>query len=336
MFYVICIICSFILAKKIEKKEKKIYLHLIVLIISLFCGLRAKTIGIDTINYYIYLDIVSKIGISYGSDIGFSIICYILIKIFNNPGVVILTISFITNYFIIFRFWDFRKKVSFSWMILIYLISYYPYTFNITRQFLAISIIFWGIRFIERGKRKRYILLNLIAISIHFSAAICLILNSLKIKKNILKFEILNIFKYMLFIVPLLIIGQEKILKYLQYFEIIKITIHPLTIFKIIFLIIIILTRGLDMKDIKNKLYLILYSISLVLISCGMFYNYLNRIGFYFILYEIPIWGQVLKKGKNCKLYKGIVVFILGYILLNMMLNDTAGLNNYKTFLEEK
>jgi hypothetical protein len=176
MEYLYIVAISLLLSFIIERYNSRIALLVLSLFLSSICGLRGPEVGIDTENYIRYLNDIQLRGVGYGSEWGFSLISYYLMYFFQLPYIPLFIYSLITNFLIIYRIWEFKDKASFPLMILIFLAFYYPYTFIIVRQMLAISLIFWGSRYIEKGKLSRYLLYNVIAITFHTSSIICLVL----------------------------------------------------------------------------------------------------------------------------------------------------------------
>ncbi|MFM0779003.1 EpsG family protein [Streptococcus suis] len=66
------------------------------------------------------------------------------------------------------------KQIPMHYAMTIFLLLFFTTSFNILRQMLAVSIVFWGFKFIERGHLLRYILTVLIAMGFHSTALIAL------------------------------------------------------------------------------------------------------------------------------------------------------------------
>ena len=348
MGYTIIILLAFASSYYAEKKNNKKMVFLLALAISLLCGLRGPQIGVDTRSYYNYFLNVQYSGYSFGTDTGFSFICKILLELFNKPEILILIFAIITNFLIIYRLWSFRNIASFSTMVLVYLVFQYPYTFNIIRQYLAIAIIFWASKFIEREQNWKYILCNIIATTIHASAIIgfgyLLLIQGSKAKKKKYK-----IFKYGLAIVVAIlsvIVMHGKMGKYLVYFNnSTYFEFSLLTVYKIICVLIILafskanLNKKFSITKSKeyiplNKSIAILYLVGLLIGSMGMFFQYMNRIGFYFSVFEMPFWGQVTKSinGPNRRFYKLLLYIIIVYYYIMTLVTNVNGILNYTTF----
>lgn len=350
MLYAGCILSVLISSYIADRSRNKFFLFICALILSLFCGLRGIGVGVDTLNYYRFLDAVSVMGISYGSDIGFSVISYFLMEIFGNPHYPLLIFAFITQFLIVFRLWDFRETASLPLMLLIYMAVHYAYTFNIVRQFLAIAIIFWGTRYIERGENGKYFILNVLASMMHTSALLCFSLlfvtfgyNTQKKKHKVLAFGIA-----LLCIAVGMLVFSANIAKYMNYFTVSETSIHEMTILKILFFLMVVGCNNV----FRNKQFSIskaghpvpmqkhiptLYVAGLSLAVLGMKFGFMNRIGFYFMLFEVPFLGQAVRAKVNRNFYLLLVLLIIGYVLVSTYLSGEHpdNLFYYHTFLTQ-
>lgn len=350
MLYILCILSVLLLSYIADKKENRIFLLLCAFILSLLCGLRGVGTGVDTIHYYNFMSYIRGSGISFGSDIGFSVISYIIMGFFDNPYYPLIVFAFVTNFLIVYRLWDFREEASLTLMLLIYLSIYYSYTFNIVRQFLAISIIFWGTRYIERGEYIKYIILNILTSSIHTSSLLCfsfLFVTFGYNTKNI-KYKILSFGSAILYVFVGIYFFSANITKYEGYFVKSNSSIHAMTILKIICLLLVLFSNNVFRNDKfsvskygvvfpMQKQVPIMYAAGLVLSTLGMKYTFMNRIGFYFLMFEMPFWGQAVRAKVNKDIYRLIIFLIVGYVLVTTYISGESADNlfYYHTFLSE-
>jgi transmembrane protein EpsG len=333
-----------------DRKSSKFCLLLSATVLSLFCGLRAVNTGVDTIHYYNFLSYIRGSGISFGSDIGFSVISYFLMGFFNNPYYPLVIFAVVTNFLMVFRLWDFRKEASLPLMLLIYMAIHYPYTFNIVRQFLAISIIFWGTRYIERGEYAKYVILNILASTIHTSSLLCFsfLFVTFGYQSEKKKHKILGFGAATVFILAGLFLFNTNITKYENYFTTSSVGLHTMTIFKILCVLMIMIANKVFWNDKfsidkfgnyvpMQRQIPIMYMAGLLLSALGMWFTFMNRIGFYFIMFEMPFWGQAVKATVNRRIYQLIIVLIVGYVLvINFTSAQSAdNLFYYHSFLAE-
>ena len=350
MQYIFCIIATLFFSYIADKKENRFYVFMCAFILSLFCGFRGIGTGVDTINYYNFMSYIRSTGISFGSDIGFSLISYLLMGYFDNPYYPLVIFAFVTNFLIVFRLWDFRKEASFPLMLLIYMSIHYPYTFNIVRQFLAIAIIFWATRYIERSEYFKYIVLNILASTIHSSALLgftfLFITFGYNTKKK--KYKIVGFGVAFLFLFASIYLFKDNIIKYEKYFTVVEGEIHAMTILKIMCLLIVAYSNQLFKNDRfsiskygeaipMQKQIPIIYIGGLAFAALGMAFTFMNRIGFYFLMFEMPFWGQAVRAKMNRNVYRFFIILILGYILVATFISGESvdNLFYYHSFLSE-
>ncbi len=83
-------------------------------------------------------------------------------------------IGFITNLLVISTFYRFKYPVI---AVIVYITStYFAQEFNLVRQCLAISIIFYALKYLEEKRWKKYLLFVLVAFTIHQSSLLGLLL----------------------------------------------------------------------------------------------------------------------------------------------------------------
>ena len=348
MLYILCIFSVLLFSNLADKLENRFYTFICAFILSAFCGLRGKDIGVDTIYYFKFWSYIRELGISYGSDIGFSAISYFLMRIFKDPYYLQVIFATITNFFITYRLWDFRKEASFPIMLFFYMVVYYPYSFNIIRQFLAISLIFWATHFIEKGEYKKYIVANIIASTIHASALMCFSYLFFTFGRKTEKkgFKILGFAMAIVFIIIGMYIFNSNMTKYENHLVIVEIKFHAMTIFKLLCWLMVVIFNGVyrneefsitkdgEIVPMKRGV-ATMYVIGLGLSAFGMFFAFMNRIGFYFLMNEMPFWGQSIRVKTNKKLYRFVVFAIIFYILIIKFFGDENADNlfYYKSFI---
>lgn len=163
------------LNKKNNNKPTKLFVFFIILVLVLISGFRDLTyIGGDEAVYRIEFK-----AISYNPDMVnnldkefvFYYIIYILTLISSNSQILIFICALITNILIVLTLYKYSKHFTFSLFLYISLGMYFT-SFNIMRQYLALSICFWAIRYIFDKKTIKYCICILIASLIHSSAII--------------------------------------------------------------------------------------------------------------------------------------------------------------------
>ena len=136
------------------------------------------------------------------SEFGFSILNWLLYRVSNNSQLLIFFCACITNILLI----NSIKKYSNIFWISIYIyicLGLFTTSFNIMRQFLAISIIYGGMKYLINKDFKKYLLIVLLASTIHNSSLIMIpiyfIVNRGIITKSIFKILIVSFIALILF-----------------------------------------------------------------------------------------------------------------------------------------
>lgn len=213
---------AYMYQKNIEKlrfTQKIIYYFLILILPTIVAGFR--TIGADYHLYrglYYYLNTFEK-AINYKEPL-FGLISFLSYIIFQGePWGMFLITSFLTLLFILKGAERLKNFVSIPMVLFIYYMFYYIEGFNILRQFLAMSIIFYGFKDIIDRKFFHYLILVMMATLIHNTAIITVIFYFIPTKLSNDK-----MFGYILFfgIVIMLPILFEPLVNISQYIPILR------------------------------------------------------------------------------------------------------------------
>lgn len=350
VLYIGVLVVCWLAALLADRYNDKKGVWFIVITLTLISGLRAYTVGIDTAVY------VEKFGyiqrgvpeLAYGFETSFKYFCYVILKIFPNYSVLFTILAFITNACIVRRLWDFRKVASFGTMVACYYMGFFFMSLNTVRQFCAIAIILYSTRYLVKHQDFRYILGVMAASVFHQSALIGITLLAFEL----LRWRELSNRKRVLFIgiialSPVVIyyaIGQA--LRYEGYFAKTDVDMGIMVPIKILFflataLFVFVLYRRnnyfsdwseLTAED-RNNLLLgcIGYLLGLCLIFSSYFLPMMNRVGWYFTIYEGIYMGMLLKT--KDALYKYIfgwcVLIIIGYGFITSMTDNAQGTMPY-------
>ncbi|MDR7239986.1 transmembrane protein EpsG [Neobacillus drentensis] len=152
-------------------KPNKTLVFGVLLSLVLVSGLRAN-IG-DT-GAYKHIYIINNFTWEYvrtQKDIGFGIIQMILKKYTNDPQILLFATALLTNALIIFVFYKYSRFIELS--IYVYITNgFFLTSMNGIRQCLAAAIIFAATKYLMNGSWKRYMLVVLIASTIHQTALV--------------------------------------------------------------------------------------------------------------------------------------------------------------------
>ena len=174
---------SFIANKFYDRDEKIIsilFLMLLVIINTLFSGLRDFGVGIDT-NVYIEpyfqralsLRNVKDFVLSDG-DKGFLLLAYLSTMFSHEPQTLLIVIALFINVFIYMSLWQYKKAIGVNMFVATALLSigFYCHTLNLMRQFCAISILCYAFSLFVQGKKICYLILQILSYFFH-STSIC-------------------------------------------------------------------------------------------------------------------------------------------------------------------
>lgn len=346
---IFCLLFSFLA----ERYNKKSFVWFLIFALCVIAGFRDAKVGIDT-NGYLEIFGYIKRGLfqyAYGIEESFKFICYIVLKIIPSEQFLLILMAFVTNWCIIMRFWELRKYSSFPCMVLAYYTSFYFATMNVARQFCAIAIVFYGTRYLIQKKSFKFILFVAMATLIHRSAIVSIVLLAV----NCLRWEQLPkyqklIYTFCALLTPAIGIYVVQVLsRYSKYFTSLSMNIGFMVLLKICFfaatLIFIFVmyphfTYFTESKSINSndcfvmQLTCILYGVALILAGLGYFFSYVDRISWYFYLYEGVYFGMLLKGKKisDSIILGYVIIALLCYSFLTCMLHNAQGTMPYAFF----
>lgn len=338
-------ICS-LFAYLADKYNSKLVRNLLICFLVLITGFRSVEVGIDSANYAEIWDAV-LVGIPVFLEVGFQMLIQFLQRISTNPTILFVTCSIITFDLLIIRLWDFRNVASFTVMILVLFMLVVMPSMNTMRQYCAVSIVFYGTKFLFQKKYLKFILSVLIATSLHTSSLLGIVF----IGFELLDWKQFSFLRKTCFVL-LIIIGLSLaglaynyiISEYGHYFEDAEAHLGLLTIGSLLFIILAFGASKLNRKkigfnsiEISKSHFLILvsfvaYIFGMFLQSLGYFFQYMGRVGLLFSIWGIVFWGVLFKLTKHKLL---IIVYFLALLLfvawpfISSMLGNSLGVMPY-------
>lgn len=245
-------------------KNNRQYLLTIIIILTLFLGLRGPKVGLDMINYYKFFvaaknSTIEYLYFHYDFELGFKMLTKFISFIFYDFRFYVFVISILS----MIGIYNFIKNYSRNYFASIFLFitfNYFIYYTCTLRQCLAISILLCAFPLLLAKDKKSllwYIATVMIASLFHKTALVFLIL---PVFKHI-KFTTNKIFRFMslcivLFIIknPILNIITELI--YSQYLDYRDTSGSGYTMLLLIFLIIVgvcLINKKFDINKNENK-----------------------------------------------------------------------------------
>lgn len=325
---------------KIEVRIEYIFAFVDILLMIILMGLRNVSVGTDTLNYYYFYQSFSEHTILENFthqvnyvDLEFGYVLYasIISRFTDYQGFQMITASFI--YISIFIF--LTKKSSNILMSLFIFICFgsYNQSFNITRQWIAISLLAMAYLCIDERNFKGFLFWVLIATFFHKSSLVFLCSYPLRFQKNIDT-------KFVLFlsicIIIFLFFGNNitTVIKNVFYanYDINRSGDIGLSILINISIFLTFLVFRKNFLSSYSDSHILFYfsAIAILCNALGLYMDLFSRIMIYFKFFYVISIPNLLDSIKNTKnrriLYVSVVtlffVFYL-YSLLNSTLFDT-------------
>ncbi len=347
--YLLIILVIFLIAVFAEKRNKKkewiLSCVLIIILSSLFAGVRDYTVGTDVSVYVLPIIKTMKVNgflITLNSakiDLGFLILSWLVLYFNGNIQVMLFIIHLIiTTLFVIFAYKK-REKLCFSNAVLFFMTFLYPLGFNFIRQTIAISICIYAYRFIEERDFKKFFLCILISSQFHFTS-LCFIFVYLyywfgnRGKYNLfIKYVFLSILLiFILFFKEIFEMGLNigiiplKYTNYLNVFYMDSIDVqYKVYFFKILFAFCgIFYASKISEKNNKSTV-IFLVIMDLFLYTLGFKIMYAERITYYFSTIAY-LYGYSWKK--NSEKYQDKLLICLFLILYFLVMYVYTGIGH--------
>lgn len=170
--FAISILCAYF-----SDCTKKIWgLVLAFLVLTVVAGFRSYEVGVDTYPYlesiFYRYDTGRPLWTMTSFSTGYAYFTKAILSIWYNPTFLLVIEAAITNGLILARLWDFRNYGSVAYMVFIYVTTAYLQIMCLTCQYLAIAIVFYASRWLNRGHPIIYGAAVLLAVQLHVSAVI--------------------------------------------------------------------------------------------------------------------------------------------------------------------
>ena len=177
MIVYVLLLVAIVVGYLLFRKNKKLYVVSICLLLSLVSGLRHSSIGNDTATYLRTHNAVAEKGLDV-MDIsriepGYILLYFASTKVSKDFNFFLFAVALITNAGVAFLIIKFSKNPLVS-LLLFVLFRFYFDEMNIMRQFLSMSIVFYGVEYAKRKKLTKYIMVIILATTFHYSALFAL------------------------------------------------------------------------------------------------------------------------------------------------------------------
>ncbi len=333
-----------------EKTNKVFFVWLNIIILTFVAGFRSYTVGTDTFQYTVIFNNPFYSTTFIKAPL-FCYLSYFLMNISNNPTFLFLVYEFIIYGLISLRLWELREYSSYTYSFMFFFCFCFFETMNGLRQYVAVSIIFFGTRYLFEGRYIKYIITILIAYIFHVTALLGFlgIVTELFNCKNIEK-------KQKRFVVVIIIIGlassayvvhylTNRIESYMHYFNnvVMNVGFRLLALF-IIFVFsffifdknrYIVLRKKMDKPGYLLSTTRLYYLYAIVLGSIGYFYPFMERLAWIYILFEGVYFGILVTERKQIRrlLLKIPILFIMLFVLINYLFFKNGSMHHPYIFI---
>ena len=346
IYYIVVIIAAIFagISQKLSKTTKdgiklnKLFWILSMFVFVIFYGLREAGVGVDDLTYKIIFENVSANGfisefLNTTMEPGYLLFNQ-LVSIFTNNFQVLLFITTLIPIFLYYKAIEYEAdKISMFWAVFLLGTILFMYFCGITRLFIASSIIAYSLRFVFEKKPIKYLIMVLIATSIHYSAIFMIFLIYFATEKKDNKKSNLKIFFIVAFIMPIIIFVISNWIfpnmgdRYSGYTEIKSGTLSIGDFDKLPFILIAIFFAKDMMKKNKNiDKYITIYSFGLIISIYSVFID-IGRIQWYCMFSTcviLPSILEVLKKIKKQEYAIMYIPLIFIYAILYSYINLTS------------
>lgn len=358
ILYVICFVYSIVMSRVLQKYDckykftwggKKIkYIVLQGVMTTIVCfipiiliyGLRGINVGNDTISYSQYYDlfkdyVFGEINTSFVEP-AYVLINIVASKVFGTEVAVHLICGFIIFFVLKKIMYCYKCEIDYGICVLIFMMTGYVICCNQVRQMIAVLIVLYGFRYVEKRKLLKYFIAIFIAMTFHKSAILTIVIYPiyhLINEKNKWKF------RGVICITPIILIVLfdkivEKLLTlfgytiYLNRFGEIdygELTCLLYVIPEILLVLYLEKNQCVGVKQKRNSMLINIYLVSFVFQFCQVFWNDLVRLSYYFAFFRIILVPLLLKNqsmGKRkISCWMSIAWYIIVYLVLYFILN---------------
>ena len=345
--YIICFIIAllfvYLAEKSIKAKKKKVGIILLATSLIVVCsiaGARSRDIGVDVNNYpSTAYALFTQNGLSYFEVFNrmevepLFLVLVDFSTIFKDFHMTLFFLELACALPIYIYAYKRRNRYSITLIVFIFLITMYAKSFNLIRQFIAISIIILSTYYFENKRYLSTYILFITAILFHFSSIACVLIYIIMyLVKNDKNKNIKRIFLLLMFVGLIVFsLGIEQIAqllpeKYSSYINSIynvnefSITSLIKKLFWVIISGIVLWKSSSDEEKYKEQqVYFLLFLIDVVMYLMSIKIGPFGRMGYYFLY--VAYFGMIPEIKyifKQKKIAIGVIILILIYFWYNM------------------
>lgn len=351
LFYILVFTLCVLVAAWSDLSRRPYGLILAALILSAIAGFRAYEVGIDTAPYlesifYQYETGMSDWRMTTFSDGYGQLTCWIL-SINANATFLLCVEALITNGLITARLWDFKDDASVAYMIFVYVTTAYLQTLCLTCQYIAIAIVFYGTRLLERKHPLLFILVVILAMQLHSSAIIgfLFLIVYIILKRTYTEMEyVLKVISLLLMAGIVILSFRKLVSAYSNYMGNESSVGFMVFVQLIIFLTMIIASNTLHVlrdSEGRNEIsanaekYVVIVTLLGIIVSAGSYIvPNAGRIALYFTLFSSVFYAMSIRNLQDSRTWVGLVrmglsTWFVLYFIYVFVVHDSLGVMNY-------
>lgn len=323
-----------IITKKNDNPRNFIILSIIpIFVLSIFASVRDFSVGTDIQVYglssfrntYSFTNLISYLKF-YSKEPLYYFLNYICSRISTNYHFFLFVLQFISSVILYKILYDYRHKISVTFMVFCYLTIWYNTSFNILRQTTAVMIIIYAFKYLKNNNSVKYIICVIVASLFHVSALVCFFnillqyISKFRNRKLYYFISTVGLIMAVIFINELFNLILSKVSIFSKY----QMYIHqdaniriPYLIVKIVILLFLFLFSVGIFGKIKNKeieLLLNLGIIDSILYFSSAFVKFGYRLSYFYLPHLIILIPEIqsnIKIRTNRLIFTVVSVFLL-------------------------
>lgn len=179
-----------IIAEKMEKKELKVLMYILAVVPFFVVSALRYDVGTDYLKRYVYDYNRMAQGIDVENfEVGFKLLIRFCLIFTTNPNILFVITSAIILGLIMTTIFTKSKNVILS-IVIFFLGGFFFDSLNLVRQYIAMSLILFGYRFLLKDKKYylAYLACVIVAVTMHSTSIVALVLVFLN-KKEIMNWK---------------------------------------------------------------------------------------------------------------------------------------------------
>ena len=357
--YILMLIISLVFSFFIKEKNNKCLNNFLIILSAFpffFVTAFRYDVGTDYMFRYTrdFVKILAHQGVN-DLEIGFKFLYNFCIFFTSNSQSIFIATSFIIITLIFKSIHDQSKNITLS-ILLFFVGAFFFQSLNLTREYISIALILFSYSYLLNGKYFKWIVVMIISILFHSSSIIYAMLSFVtyifikKCEHNeiVLNYKfIITLFISMFLFGPII---KESIMSYMSFtrfkvyigsqFDYGDLQIIPFILNILLFLWMVYCARKSKKLNEEGKYYLYIQFFCIFIIGMGKYIYLVNRLSYYFTIFQIisvPYFLSILKEKIDYKKYiLNVILIIVAFssvLTWTHILHSTDEVLPYKTII---